>query len=490
MAQGVERECLRVHADARASTKFHPKELGHKLKNSFITTDYSENLLEFITTPHKSVEDVYDELLQIHQFVLEKNPDELIWPSSMPSVLPESDDDIAVADYGKSNVGLLKKIYRVGLGNRYGKKMQSIAGIHFNFSLDDDFWLNYQKHNNLESLQKAKDVGYFAMIRNYKRYQWVLTYLFGASPCVDESFLKGRDHSLTKLTADTFYKESSTSLRMGGLGYTSQLQDKIEVCYNTLETYVDVLESVRQEKVPSYAKIGLKRDNEYLQLNTNLLQIDNEFYSTIRPKRTAESRESAVQALHRGGVDYIEVRILDVNPFDKLGFSVEQMKFIQVFLMTCIFEESPEFTKETYEESLEELSEVVTNGQSLRADLKEKLIGFFEKMKNNLDLFPKEYMDILNKEFLKVEDQSMLPSVQILDLVRQSHSFAKSMLDIASKNKIETLNARSKSLLDLEQIAARSFEEEKETLANDSRSFDEFLNYYFESIKIGSETNA
>lgn len=484
MAQGVERECLRIHANAKASVKFHPKELGHKLKNSYITTDYSENLLEFITSPHNSVEDLYDELLRIHQFVLEKNPDELIWPSSMPSILPENDDDIAVADYGNSNVGLLKKVYRVGLGNRYGKKMQSIAGIHFNFSLNDDFWKKYQEFNKIDDLQKSKDIGYFSMIRNYKRYQWVLSYLFGASPCVDESFLKGRDHDLKELTEGTFFKENATSLRMGGLGYTSKLQDKIEVCYNTLETYVEVLEKVRTENVALYENIGLKKDDEYLQLNTNLLQIDNEFYSTIRPKRTANSRESALQALHRGGVDYIEVRILDVNPFDKLGFSVDQMKFLQVFLMTCIFEESPEFDNESYQDSIDDLNEVVTNGQKLSLELNKKINYFFERMRSILDLFPEEYSNIIDQEYKKIEDKSLLLSSRVLHSAKESNSFIESMLDLSKFHRSETLRTNSNSNLDLEAIALKSFEEEKEVLENDSRSFDEFLKYYFESITI------
>ena len=483
MSQGVERECLRVDYQGVTSKKFHPKALGHKLTNNFITTDYAENLLEFITSPHKKVEDLYEELLEIHQFVLSNDPDELLWPCSMPAILPHSDNDIPVANYGDSNVGLLKRVYRKGLGHRYGKKMQSIAGIHFNFSLSDDFWQKYQSLNQIISLQEAKNRGYFSMIRNFKRYQWVLTYLFGASPSVDESFLVGREHKLVKSSKNTFSNPESTSLRMGGLGYTSSAQDEIKVCYNSLSTYLNTLENARLKSVKEYEKIGLTKDGEYLQLNTNLLQIDNEFYSTVRPKRTAKSRESALGALSRGGVEYIEIRILDVNPYDKLGFSVEQMKFMQIFLTTCLFMDSPEFDSDEYFSSIATLQEVVTHGQNLKPDLKTKLYSFFDKMKDMLELFPAEYKTIIDKEILKVENNKLLFSNRILNDLK-SDSLRSYMLQRAIENKKDILLAKTANKLDLESIAKKSFEDEAAVKEGDKLEFSEFLNFYFDSIKI------
>lgn len=482
MSQGIERECLRVDQDGKTSKLFHPKELGHKLKNSYITTDYSENLLEFITAPHDCVEDLYDELLKIHQFVLLKNPNELIWPCSMPAILPDKDSDIPVADYGTSNVGLLKKAYRVGLGNRYGKKMQSIAGIHFNFSLSDKFWDIYRKNFELDSLQEAKNIGYFSMIRNYKRYQWILSYLFGASPCVDKSFLIGRDHKLDKLNESTYFLKDSTSLRMGGLGYTSNLQDEISICYNEIDTYIKTLESARLKSIPAYEKIGLKSQGDYLQLNTNLLQIDNEFYSTVRPKRTARSRESALQALHSNGVEYIEVRILDVNPYDELGFSVDQMKFVQMFLTTCLFMDSPKFDANTYQDAVNDLREVVTNGQKLNVDLKNKALNFFDELKSNLSLFEDDYATIYESELKKVHDPSLLPSAKVLK--ESMDGYSNYMLKLAKLNKEKTLALKSKSRVDLDKVVAESFKDEDLEREMDKRNFDEFLAFYFESIRI------
>lgn len=483
MIQGIEREGLRINLDGKSSKRKHPTSYGSKLTHPYITTDYSENLLEFITSPHKNVVELYNELLNIHKFAYEKNPDELIWPCSMPSILPAKDEDIDVADYGNSNIGMLKKVYRIGLGHRYGKKMQSIAGIHFNFSFDEAFWRKYQEYVKSNDLQQAKDEAYFSLIRNYKRYQWTLTYLFGASPVVHKSFLIDRDHKLSKLNDADYKSKNSTSLRMGGLGYTSSAQDEIKVCYNSVKTYIETLEASRRKSIKEYEEIGLKdQEHKHLQLNTNLLQIDNEFYSTVRPKRTAQSGESALQALHRGGVEYIEVRIMDVNPFDKLGISIEQIKFLQVFLFTCFTMDSKKFDLNDYNKSLKDLDEVVHNGQNLNSTLRKKLDDLFVAMRDNLKFFSSDYRQIIDNEYKKINDVDLLFSKKVMKLSK--NSFIESMLDISKKYKEECKNVQLEDYMDLERISERSFKDLELLEKADDIDFDTFLKNYFEQIKI------
>ena len=131
--QGVERECLRSLTDGAASLEPHAKALGSKLTHPFITTDYAENLLEYIGGVHSSTDKLLEELEALHAYTVENSNGEILWPSSMPCLLPE-EDKIPIACYGKSNTGKLKSLYRLGLGHRYGRSMQSIAGVHYNFS--------------------------------------------------------------------------------------------------------------------------------------------------------------------------------------------------------------------------------------------------------------------------------------------------------------------------------------------------------------------
>ena len=127
--RGIEREGLRIDRNGHLSSKPHPLALGSALTHPHITTDYSEALLELITGTHTTVESLLQELTEVHQFVMQQNRGESIWMQSMPAILPP-EKDIPIATYGSSNTGMLKHVYRRGLAERYGKKMQCIAGLH------------------------------------------------------------------------------------------------------------------------------------------------------------------------------------------------------------------------------------------------------------------------------------------------------------------------------------------------------------------------
>jgi glutamate--cysteine ligase len=361
--RGIEKESLRITPDGRLAQTPHPRGLGSALTHPRITTDYSEALLEFITPPNTELRETLTHLDDIHRFVYAHIDDELLWTSSMPCVL-ESDAGIPVAQYGSSNLGRMKTIYRIGLGHRYGRSMQTIAGIHYNFSLDDDFWAWFR--DRLQSpldLRDFKTEQYFALIRNFHRCSWLLVYLFGASPAVCKTFVAGRNHRLTPFTTGTLHAPYATSLRMGDLGYQSNAQHAIDISYNSLDDYVNALHRAITTPHPDYERIGIRRGEEWLQLSAGLLQIENEFYATVRPKRVTKSGEAPRHALKSRGVEYVEVRCIDLDPFDPTGISTTTARFIDAFLLYCLLTESPLTDREARERARANLRLVVNRGR-------------------------------------------------------------------------------------------------------------------------------
>jgi len=325
--RGIEKESLRAQASGSLALTPHPAALGSPLTHPRITTDFSESQLELITGVHAGVEDCLDELTRIHQFVyrtLAAAGDERLWVASMPCGLP-TDETIPLGVYGSSNIGRAKSVYRMGLGLRYGRRMQTISGIHYNWSLpglgNDD---------------------YFALIRNFRRHAFLLLYLFGASPAVCSSFVAGREHGLQPLAPGTHHLPHATSLRMGRLGYQSDAQASLAVSYNGMDRYADSLHDALVQPYPAYEKIGIRNlGGEYNQLATSLLQIENEFYGTIRPKRVIRVGERPLHALRERGVEYIEVRCMDLDPFVPVGIAAATMRFLDVFLLHCLLTDSP-----------------------------------------------------------------------------------------------------------------------------------------------------
>ena len=324
MRRGIEKESLRSLPDGRLALTPHPVALGSALTHPHITTDFCESQLELITGVHADAQSCIGELTQIHQFVDRALGDERLWVSSMPCGLP-TDETIPIGRYGTSNIGRAKSVYRMGLGHRYGRRMQTISGIHYNWSLpglDND--------------------RYFALIRNFRRAAPLLLLLFGASPAVCASFVGDRAHPLQPLAPHTLGLPFATSLRMGRLGYQSDAQSTIAVSYNSLESYAASLHEALTRPHPPYEAIGVMNPGgEYNQLATTLLQIENEFYGTIRPKRVVRRGERPLHALRDRGVEYIEVRCLDLNPFLPVGIDEPTLRLLDVFLLRCLLADSP-----------------------------------------------------------------------------------------------------------------------------------------------------
>jgi glutamate--cysteine ligase len=346
MLRGIEKEGLRALPDGMLTDTPHPAGLGSALTHPHITTDFSESQLELITGVHAGVDACLDELTEIHQVVHRHLGDEVLWSASMPCRLP-ADADIPIGRFGKSNVGKAKSVYRTGLAHRYGKRMQTISGIHYNFSLPDAAWPLLQRADaHGGSAAAYRNEAYFALIRNFRRHSWLLLYLFGASPAVCRSFVAGRPHVLQQLEPGTLFLPGATSLRMGPLGYQSEAQTALAVSYNSLRSYAGSLNRALTEPYPPYAAIGIGDGDDYRQLATTLLQIENEFYGTVRPKRRIRPGERALRALGERGVEYVEVRCLDIDPFCRIGITAATIRFLDVFLLHCLLRESPADTPE------------------------------------------------------------------------------------------------------------------------------------------------
>ncbi|AKZ65783.1 glutamate--cysteine ligase [Candidatus Palibaumannia cicadellinicola] len=345
ICRGVERETLRInHTTGNLAHTPHPKQLGAALTHKLITTDFSEALLEFITPVSHDINHMLTLLRDIHRHVSRNLCDELMWPMSMPCFI-DSQEYIELAQYGSSNLGRMKTLYREGLKNRYSALMQIISGVHYNFSFPLAFWQVYTGISDIDSWEGKEVIsaGYLGLIRNYYRFGWIIPYLFGASPGICKSFINNRqtDLKFKKSTSGFIYLPYATSLRLSNLGYTNQSQKNIDINFNSLNDYVISLKLAIQTPYIDYKRIGLKKNGRYLQLNTNLLQIENELYVPIRPKRVTKKEESPSDALLRGGIEYIEVRSLDINPFSPVGLDDEQVRLLDLFLIWCTLADAP-----------------------------------------------------------------------------------------------------------------------------------------------------
>ncbi|WP_339899696.1 glutamate--cysteine ligase [uncultured Gilvimarinus sp.] len=497
--RGIEKESLRVSPDGRLAQTSHPLGLGSALTHPHITTDYSEALLEFITEPQTSIGTLLNQLDDVHRYTYSQLQDEYLWPASMPCVLG-ADGDIPVARYGTSNSGTMKTVYRLGLGHRYGRAMQTIAGVHYNFSLPDDFWRELARDmGNQQSLQAFKTDRYFALIRNFRRYFWLLVYLFGAAPAVCRSFVRGREHALEAFGEDqnTLHTPYATSLRMGDLGYQSDAQQSLVVCYNNLDNYLQTLCGAITQPHTEYQNIGLKgADGQYQQLNTSLLQIENEFYSTIRPKRTAKSGQTALQALQLGGVEYVEVRCVDLNPFEPLGVSESQLHYLDAFLLFCLLEDSPEATDAEYQDLQDNQARIVYSGRDPALMLRRnggdvnmrewagEIQKGVERCAALLDQANGErrYQNACAEQRQKLTGEQITPAAQVLkDLAEHRQTYYAHTLKLAEQHRdyfaARPLDAKQQGRF--AELAEQSKRQQTEVEAADRISFDEYLaNYY------------
>ena len=366
---GLEKEALRIDRHGYLSKKPHPHTLGSSLTHPSITTDFSEAQLEFVTGVHCSIESCMQEMEEIHRFVYEVLDDELLWPSSMPCML-RGEKSIPLAVYGTSNLGKFKQVYRHGLALRYGKYMQTISGLHYNFSIPSSLWPHYAKLRGVQDSAEFRNQSYLELIRNFLRYSWLLVYLFGTSPAVCGSFLAGREHNLDPFDGESYYLPYATSLRMGPLGYQSAAQGNYYISYNTLADYVTSMLPLLTEPYSEYEAIGLLSPaGDYQQLAPSLLQIEAESYAPIRPKPQAKSSLRPLLALKQQGIEYLEIRCLDLNPFHPTGIDRTTLYFLDAFLLFAWLAPSPQDSLECWNENQRNQTTVVEQGRDPEVEL-------------------------------------------------------------------------------------------------------------------------
>lgn len=497
---GLEKESLRITSDGRIAKTSHPAALGSALTHPYITTDYSEALLEFITPPYSDEQLTLAFLSEIHRFVYSHlDPHEILLATSMPCGFAR-DDDIPIARYGRSNIGYMKYIYRVGLSFRYGRAMQAIAGIHFNYSVAEKLWPILQEVlEDRRPQQVFQSAAYFSLIRNLQRYGWLLIYLFGASPAVCKAFLEcrgGIPPGFIQLTPDTYALPYATSLRMSDIGYKNRTQASLYISCNSLEEYVADLCRAIETPYPPYQAIGVKVDGEYRQLNPNILQIENEYYSIVRPKQIVERGERPTLALRRRGVQYVEVRALDLNPYEPLGVDIYQLAFLKAFLLYCLLEDSS-FQNQTESQVVQaNLLATAKRGRDPQLTLiregqaiplrqwAEEICLTLRPLCQLLDepLSTRLHQTSLERYQAWIINAGLTPSARILAELRANReSFAAFALrqSIQHAEYFRKQPLPEDRLLWFDQISQQSVQEQLRIEAEDQLSFDEFLQNYF-----------
>lgn len=497
--RGIEKESLRIEAKGTLAQTPHPAGLGSALTHSLITTDYSEALLEFITPVNTSMEGSLQLLEDIHSFVYQKIGDEMLWSASMPCIMA-GDASIPVAQYGSSNVARMKTVYRSGLGHRYGRIMQAIAGIHYNFSMPQAYWDHAWGSAGCPG-ERTDYISerYLGLIRNFRRYSWLLIYLFGASPAVCSSFLRGSDqHGMEAFDekAKSLYLPYGTALRMGELGYSSDAQKHLNVCYNSLGDYVNTLSSAIKQQHPAYSRIPSGQEGNYQQLNDSLLQIENEFYSSIRPKRVANSGETPLCALVRAGIEYIEVRSVDINPFSPVGLDDTQMRSLDTFLLYCLLQDSPACNDDEQLVQNANLKAVVNIGRQPglqlnngcddipMTDWANELLSAMRPIAEILDTAHEsgDYITSLDCQLAKVADPELTPSARIL---KEMHDKKLPFFRLAmaySEKWAQYFRERTLSAdvqIAFEEEAQRSLLAQLDIEASDEISFKHYLDNFF-----------
>lgn len=496
---GLEKESLRVSPDGLLSQYPHPHSLGSPLTHPYITTDYSEAMTEFITPPAVSINEALDFLRNTQRFVYGELENELLWATSMPCVVA-GETSIPIANYGNSNPGMMKTVYRRGLGHRYGRVMQVISGLHYNYSFPVSFWPVFQDiEQNKDDPQKFISDSYFGLIRNLQRFGWLVPYLFGASPAVCKSFIGGEQSSLKSFNESTYFEPFATSMRMGDIGYQNnqEANSGIKACYDNVDEYVVSLTRAIETPYEPYEKMGVVINGQYEQLNANILQIENEYYSTIRPKQLTDSFEKPVHALKSRGVRYVELRSLDVNAFDPVGISDEQLHFLEIFLIFCQLHRSPIINSvERVHIDQNELAtahrgrdpklHLYKNGKKiLLKDWASEILSAMEGVSEYLDTGRDcaSYGSSLRAQKEKVEDPDKTPSARMLqEMKAEGEGFFDFALRMSRQHQQHFFNYDLSPDIreDFVELARKSWKEKEEIENSENEPFEAYLKRYFE----------
>ena len=396
---GIERETLRVDENGYLAKTDHPEEFGDKAHNPYITTDFSESQIEVITPALSDIKETYNFTRALYDIAAMEIGDEYLWPQSMPCIIPD-DKDIPVAKF--SNHSKEAQEYREKLLLKYGGKKQLISGIHYNFSFDEAIIERlYEDSEKNLSYKEFKNSIYLKIARNYLRYRWLIVYLLGASPIVHGSFIDSCKCPLKKIKHSEYSSLGAISHRNGKCGYKNKVD--LFPSYNSVDEH---LESI----------------NEYIK--DELIESHKELYSQIRlkPSDTKNFKES----LLNDGIKYLEYRTIDINPFEKGGISLEDLRFLQVFNIYLLTKEESDF-KNWQEEALENQQLIAVHGIDdielkqdgkviNRIDFGLEILNEVMSVNNELNL---GFEDIINNMIDKVKDSKLTYSYKITEKIKE-----------------------------------------------------------------------
>lgn len=489
---GIERETMRTNKDGEISRKTHPIRLGSAYTHPLIKTDFSEAQVEYATQSSYKTNSVLQALTDLHSYTQERLENETLWPFSMPPRLPENEEDIPLAVYGRTEDAIKKTIYRRGLGHRYGRRMQTISGVHINISFSKSLmsWVSEKKYNKPLSKNTQSQL-YLDTIRNFNRYSFLLLYLFGASPAMDKSFTK-KIPNLKELDPDTYYAPNATTIRLSELGYTSQVQNSLYISLNNLKDYVRTLCYSVSTVFHPYSQYNTDGSFEKKkQLNDYYLQLENEYYALIRPKQIPKHGERPIDSLNDRGIRYLEVRCVDADPFSPIGVTEDAVLFTELYLLYCLLLDSPNMDEEEKKIWDQNQYDVVWNGRS--ENTKYRVFGksdsiqeWFEKIYPDLIKIAKiwdekescekvqvsRFTEILDRQKAKIFNPKLTPSALILKhLKEQKISFLEYGLKLSKKYAEDwTLNPKNTKFEDkLDKMADESLKE-KSRLEQEEKS--------------------
>lgn len=420
---GVEREGLRVGVKGELSRNKHPKVFGNKIMNPYITTDFSESQLELITPVFNTSKEVYDFLNALYDIVALEIGDEYIWPESMPCIIPD-DREIPIATFCKCKQGEEARAYREELLRKYGGKIQLISGIHYNFSLDDDV-LNklYENSSKKEDFKTFKDNLYLKIVRNYLRYRWLLIYLLGSTGVVHSSYKGECLKKLDNISQGAYSCEGTVSYRNSDCGYGNRVT--LFADYTSTREYVN----------------SLKRF-----INDGLIQSPKEFYSSVRPK--GKNPNKILESLLNEGIQYLEYRSIDINPFSKGGISLEDLEFLELFNLYLLFKEESNY-KDWQIDGLENQKNIARNGgldiELIRDGEKVSKVQWGLEILNEIrdinHILNLGKGELIDAQIEKIKDYKKTNTYRFIELVKEK-GYIDSHLDLSKKYKKEAYTKR------------------------------------------------
>lgn len=418
---GIEREGLRVTPDGHLALTPHPKAFGDKLSHPFITTDFSESQIEMITPTFSTVEEVYQFLCALYQLTVSELKEEYLWPQSMPCTI-EADQDIPIAMFSDNLEGNVAMNYRQHLLKKYGGKRQLISGLHYNFSFSETFIQKlYENQTTDLDYRLFKDQIYLKVVRNYIRHRWLLIYLLGASPIVDESYCTECQTSSKEVAPHSYTRSGAVSFRNSACGY--QNHTPIYVDYQDVERYVQSL-------------------NQYIE--SGEIASFKEFYSPIRLK--AKDPHHLMESLMKDGIEYLEIRSIDLNPFEPAGISLVDLQFIHLFILFLLEEEEVEdenWQKDATEnerlvavDGLQNELKLIRNSE--RVSFSEWALDILTKMKKINEMFSLGLESILEQKQNQILNPDQTLSAQMVQLVTKS-DYVSANLELAKAHKAAIL---------------------------------------------------